>query len=312
VAVSDAGSVAYSGTINTWQIHVVAPGAHSSTQIGRTGAGPGEYQSVLALGFTPSGTLRAFDLMQRRVIEYTSAGTVIATSAVPMPLGFVDASFAHGQLVMLAAARGSRVGDSANVALYAADTGVRTARRIQILSARQRVRALSDLIPIRPPFSPQPQWSIAPGGSVVYSDGALFAFDAFDSLGVHTHRVGFAVVPRRVTTADLDRWRTNAVRGLPAHMQAAIRNSEGTAAPKHAAITRIRALANGEVWVRETESEAGDSTRWVVFGPDLVARGTVVLGAYDDVVGSYGTALLISEVANRRRSGQLRWYTRAP
>src|SRR5262249_42587029 len=104
-------------------------------------------------------------------------------------------------------------------------------------------------------------------------------------------------------------WRANAVRGLPASMQAAIRNSEGDAAPKHAAITRIRTLANGDVWIREADSESGDSTRWIVFGRDFTPRGTIMLGVYDEVVASDGAALLISEFAARRRNGLLRWFT---
>src|SRR5262245_23508902 len=76
VAISDSGSVAYGGLMNTWQVYLVQHGTRRSQTVGRTGSGPGEYQSVLALGFTPANTLRAFDILQRRVIEFGTDGSI--------------------------------------------------------------------------------------------------------------------------------------------------------------------------------------------------------------------------------------------
>ena len=93
---------------------------------------------------------------------------------------------------------------------------------------------------------------------------------------------------------------------MSATMQAAIRGREGSATPMHAAITRIRALENGEIWIREAEAESGDTVRWIVFAADGTPRGTVVLEFDDDVAGSRGNAILISKPA--ARNGSLRWY----
>jgi hypothetical protein len=308
VAIGDSGYVAFAGAVRNRQVRLVGPGVSGERLIGREGAGPGEYKSVLALGFTPSGSLRVFDVLQGRVIEFATDGRLLATSNVRIPPSFITAAFVRGELRIVGAELGKRSGDSANVALYAVDPGQRRARKLRSLSARQRVYEMMDMVPLKGPFAASPQWSVRNDGGLVHSPGAIFNIETFDSTGSLSTRFGFAVPPRRVSTQDLDRWRAKSVRGLPASMQAAIRGSERTAAPMHAAVTRIRALDNGIVWAREAEAETGDLVRWVVFGADGAPRGTVLLEPHDDVVASRGTAILISKPASQNGAGSLRWH----
>jgi hypothetical protein len=303
VAVGDSGQVAFAGMIKDPQVRMVGGVSGATQVIGRTGSGPGEYRSVLALSYTPTGALRVFDILQNRLLEFGSDGRVLATAVVPVPAGFVTAAFVGGELRIVAAEKMTRSGDSANVALYIAETGERRARKLRTLAAKQRAYDIGDMMPLKPPFAASPQWAVRADGGLIHSTGGSFTVDVFDSNGTPSLRFGFAVPPRRVTTADLERWRARSGRGLPARMQAAIRGTEGSAAPMHAAITRIHALANGDIWIREAEAETGDVVRWIVFAPDGTPRGAVMLGFDDDVVGSRGDAILVS-----KSPGSLRWY----
>jgi hypothetical protein len=312
VALGDSDRVAFAGTIRNKQIRVLSAG--SVRLVGREGSGPGEYQSVLALGYSGANTLRAFDLLQHRVIAYDSDGSVLSTDLVPVPAqGFTGAAFVRGELRILATDPSTKSGDSAQIAWFASDPRARRSRKLRTLNARQRAYSIQDMVPIKAPFAPAPRWSVDAGGTLFFSSGATFSIDVFDSTGAHTLRFGFDVTPRRVTSLDLETWRRNAVRGLPsAAMQAVIRGAESSAVPRHAAITDIRALQNGEVWVREAESESGEHVRWIVFDSSRAPTGVVTLSADDDVVAARGPAVLVSQPATRRGMGTLRWFTRKP
>jgi hypothetical protein len=224
---------------------------------------------------------------------------------VPIPPSFIDADFVGRELRIVASDVGRRSGDSAAVAMYVSDRGARRARRLFELGVQHRAYAISDLVPVKPPFEASPRFAIRSHGGVLYSSGATFEISTFDSAGRQTGRSSFDVPRRRVTVEDLDHWLKRSVRGLPSYMQAAIRGGSSRPAPYHPAITHIIEVG-AHIWVRE--SARGDSVRWNVLDADGTPVGWLTLGELALPAGGHGDSILVNDPSETRGVGSLRWY----
>jgi hypothetical protein len=304
-----AGDVVFAGYWKRRQLYVVSGAPPALTSVGQLGAGPGEYQSLIQIGFARSGDILGLDMLQRRVLRYARDGRAISTSAIPIPPGFIDAAFVGGELRAVATELERRQNDSASVAVFSVDSGMSAPRKLFSLPVRQRAFGIMDLRPPGPMFGAQHQWVLRQDGGVYFSAAESFTIDAFDSSGRHEFRFGFDVVPRAVTGAEVERGRVTSLRGVTdPRMRGAIRGNSALPAARHPAVTRMKELENGQLWVREAEREAGDSVRWVVFGSDGTPVGAVTMGAEARVLTAHDGLVLISNPAETKVMDALRWY----
>lgn len=279
--------------------------------IGRRGSGPGEYQHVAALHVSPDGAVTAFDLLQRRLLRYDASGLPSGDSFVSLPDGFVFAAILDTGLVALATDPRRQSGDSAGVSLFVFDSASGGFRRLARLPIRDRVFSNDALRPVPMPFAAHPLWTMTPDGGVYFTPAGVHEISRFDLSGAFLLRFGSQVTPREVTQADLEALQQDRLRLIPpGPMRDAARASARTSAKFHPAITRLVALSNGELWMRESPFEPRDSVQWLAYsGVDGRALGRLVLGADDDVLASANGRLLMLTAAPGTEETTLRWVT---
>lgn len=303
------GDIVFTGVVGKQpQVIRVDSGSRSGKLLGRVGDGPGEYRAVIAVGLAPDRDALVFAPRERRWIRYAYDGRGAAIGLVPLPSGLMRAAFVRGELRALATDNANRRGDSAQVVMFALDSGSREPRRLHSIDVWQRAYDLSDLRPLRVPFSPRARWSVRPDGSVVLARGARMLIDLFDSTGHHTLRFGFESTPRQVTQRDLDRALKDRLRGVgDPRMRAALEESVREGAARHPAITELAAPSNGQIWAREAPREAADSVMWVVFSVHGSAIGRVATGADDAIVAARGDTILVARSGNPTAEDALQW-----
>lgn len=313
-AVADSG-----GRLLVWSLgktlHEIAGEGLPARPVGRLGEGPGEYQMLLAAGFSRSGEMLAFDPMQQRLLRYDRSGNPVATSRVELPPGFINASFVGGELRALAVdiAGGSGAPDSASVSVFALEPDGKKPRRLFTLPLRQRAWAMGDLRPVPQRFAAAPQWQLLSNGHVLYSPGDSLLVHQFDETGAPVLNVGFDVQPREVTADEVERSLEAILRQAPnAQMREAMRARAGQAAKRHPAITALRQLENGQIWVREAPRAAGDSVRWLVFDSAGTSVGSVVLDTEARVLTAAQGLILVSQPGAEDPSETLVWMRVTP
>jgi hypothetical protein len=309
-AVDADGSVAFMGPGGRApQLFVVRTGDRLPVALGRAGGGPGEYRLVWSLGFGPGGEVRLFDGMQRRVIHFGADGGEPLTSSVPVPEGLFDGDFVGGDLRFLGTELASTPGDSMPVWVYAGVAGATAATPLRRTGAKQPAYGMGDFRQLSPPFKPQARFALDREGGMLHAAGAPFHVDRYDSTGVHVARFGFDLPPRVVTDGDLATARERLLRGMPPSMRAVIEENLRTAGTHHPAITGIRALEDGSVWVRESPHAAGDSVAWVVYPDGATPLGRLVLEVDDRILGAHAGRVLVTRGGGAGSGTELRWAT---
>lgn len=247
--------------------------------LGRNGAGPGEYRMIWAAGVDRSGGVAAFDPVQRKFLRFGAEGVASESSGFVLPAGFITAGFIGTDLWAVAGdIEGDHAtGDSVNIFLYQFGRNGEF-RRAAVLPLRQPGRGLEDMRPPPAIFAPREMWHFARDGRVLHSDGEALVVDVYDSTGRHTLRLGAAVSPRDVTDAEFAReFEERTSRAPSGPMGRAIREQAAVRVSHHAAITAMRQIENGQIWIREAPTENGDSVGWVVFSHDGGAVGRLRL-----------------------------------
>lgn len=276
-------------------ISAISPYDSVPTQIGAIGSGPGEYRAVLAIATDALGRIHAFDAGQRRVITYDLTGSLLGASAVELPPGFIAAWFGDSLLHIVAGdISNSNRGDSVPVVLYS-DRGNGRIGAVSELPILLPGFAMGDLRPVPVPFEAIPLWSARNTGQFLYTSGKNFSIRTFSMEGKEGFSIGAEVVPREVTQEEFQRAVTENTRRIGnAAMRAAARS--GNHPPdRHASITSVQWLSNGDIWVREAPSESGDSARWIVFDSTGGAIGRVTLPAEARVLASYRERILLND-----------------
>jgi hypothetical protein len=306
-AASPDGAVIFAGQNRYKQLTLVVGDPPAPRMIGRTGDGPGEFRTVNILAFAPTGQILAADIYRMRFLKYGRDGRVLSTTTVPIPGGFLEAGFVDGKLRIIALDPPKRRNDSVAVSVYAVDSGAPSHQRLYSLPIRDKSRQLGDMIPVPRMFSPVKQWEIGSDGTILFTRGDSLGVDVFDPAGRYVRRFGFDVSTRAVTERDVARRREARLRGVT---DPTMRQAIGSATSPmltHAAITKIRWLENGQVWVRETEDEAGETVRWVVFGSDFSPMGVVQLPAEAGIIASRDSLVLLSAPAPTGSFNELVW-----
>ncbi len=290
------------------QLYLVDSASRAPRPLGRAGAGPGEYRILMSLGIAPDGAVTAYDGMQRRVLVYDPDGSARLTQATPVPDGLFDGDFVAGELHFLGTDVPAQAGDSMRVRIFRSEPGAARAAPIADTPVRVPGYGLGDFRPLPPPFAARAQFAFRADGGLIHTAGAMFVLEEFDSTGAPRTRFGFAVAPRAVTAEDLDAEAARLQRRLPmAAMREAVAASIRQAAPRHPAITRLVAMEDGSLWVRESPHAAGDSVSWVVYQDPPLPFGRLVLDADDRVLGAHGGRVLVARSSEAEGLGGLRW-----
>ncbi|MBK9549879.1 MAG: hypothetical protein IPO52_12430 [Gemmatimonadetes bacterium] len=118
--------------------------------------------------------------------------------------------------------------------------------------------------------------------------------EVHDTTGRFVLRFGTATSPRRVTDAEFQReYEARIARAPGGAMGRAMREQAGRRVPTHAAITALRQLENGQIWIREAPTESGDSVGWAVFQRDGVPIGRLTLPADVRILAAIDSNLVI-------------------
>ena len=307
-AVDADGSIAFMGPGGRLpQLFLVRAIDRVPVPIGRNGAGPGEYRIVMSLGFGPDGEVRLFDGMQRRLVHYGADGAARLTANVQVPDGLFDGDFVAGELRFLGTEIAGTPGDSMPVWVYAGAPGATAAPPLHRTGVTHASYGMGDFRPMPPPFQPRAQFAIDRDGGLVHTSGAEFVVHRYDSTGVLVGRSGFDLPSRAVTDADVTVEKERRSRNLPAPMRAMIEESFRDAATHLPAITGIRALEDGSVWVRESPHAAGDSVSWIVYPDAMNPLGRLVLEADDRILGAHGGRILVTRGGGAGAGSELRW-----
>ncbi|MDX2208055.1 MAG: hypothetical protein SFU57_10455 [Gemmatimonadales bacterium] len=303
------------GRLLVWSLdrplHEIAGEGSPAKVVGRVGGGPGEYRMIMAAGFSRSGELLAFDPAQQRLLRYDCSGSPVATSQVVLPPGFIDASFVGGELRALAVdkAGGSGAPDSASVRVFVLEPDGKKPRRLFTLPVRQRAWALTDMRPVPGLFAATPQWQLLADGQVLYSAATAILVHRYDESGAPVLHVGFDAQPREVTKDEAERSLEVVLRQAPnAQMRDAMRASQaGRVAERQPAITALRQLENGQIWMREAPRAAGDSVRWLVLDSAGTPVGSVMLDTESRVLTAADGLILVSQPGAVDPSESLVW-----
>ena len=280
------------------------------TRLGRVGSGPGEYMEPWRLGFTSTGDVVAFDGPQFRLSRYSREGSVREMGTTSIPGGFIDAWFVDAELRFLAAERAKRTGDSTAVAYLAVDSATGKLRTLSTLPTRGLYYNIEDLRPAPPAYSAHALYDVRPDGLIAYTRGERMEIDLFDASGARRLRFGLEHEPRKVTKADLQAALGRSLMGVrDPQMRRWIteRAKTGEGAGRHPAITRLVALDDGAVWVRESPREAQDSVQWVQFDSASKPTGRLLLASDDILLAAHGGRILMSSSEGERGRAHLRW-----
>lgn len=307
-AVGADGAVAFVGPGGRApQLYLVDSATRVPRPLGRGGSGPGEYRILMSLGIGPGGEILAFDGMQRRQLVYDGDGNVRATQDAPVPDGLFDGDFVGGELRFLGTDAPATAGDSMRVRIFSSAPGDARARPIVETAIRIPGYGMGDFRPLPPPFVPRDQFALLPDGGLVHAAGATFVLEALDATGRPTSRFGFDLPPRAVTEEDLRAEAARLQRRLPMAMRQAVEATMRQAATRHPAITRVVALEDGSLWVRESPHAGGDSVSWIVYQDPPLPHGRLVLDADDRVLGAHAGRVVLSRSGPEDGRSGLRW-----
>ena len=277
--------------------------------LGAVGSGPGEYRFLTALAVDDSGDVTALDPTQRRVLRYSPMGIHRGTVMVEIPRGLIASWLGSRGAVFVATDPRATRADSAAVAVYRYDARTQKLNYVIGLPVRERLWGMSDMRPVPAAFSASPIWASDGRGTVYYSSGAEFVVAAYREDSSAALRFGFDVTPRAVTSKDLEHSLARGVAGISDPiLRGAILASRKGASARHPAVTRIVPLLNGEIWIRESPREAGDSVQWVAFRTeDGSPIGRAMLGVDDEILASSDDRLLLSAAVGPGSQAEFRW-----
>jgi hypothetical protein len=144
----------------------------------------------------------------------------------------------------------------------------------------------------------RPAWALDRSGGIVFTNGDSAAVARYDAKGqpdllVRIDRPAVDVTPadidielrRQLTLFSNDVWRA---RARP-HLERAAH-----AATTHPAITALRVLDDGSIWLRTSSRVGSDSIRWNVLESDGALAGSVTTRLGSTVVGGRRSRVLIA------------------
>jgi len=241
--------------------------------VGRTGAGPGEYRRVMAAGIDSAAAITLFDASGFRVVTFDAAGRAAATRTVQPPMGLMGVRVAEGRLIAWVIPGGRTVGDTVLASFVLLEQGT-PSRTLASVAVRSLTRGGTDLMPIPPLFAAFPVWDVGPGLSIVFSPGDRLQVERYGENGVPDLLLDADVARRAVTDGDVERELSRrsmriGVSGLGERAERVFRaqlaEARRNAAAFHPAVRDVRVLRDGTILVKGSPIERADSVRWDVF-----------------------------------------------
>jgi hypothetical protein len=292
------------------QVVLVRAGTDSAIAIGREGAGPGEYRAPVEIDLDDAGNAYVFDLFSRRIVKFAPDGSPAGQSVAELPPAPQPAMrFVNGTMTMLSAEDPTAKGDTLPIFFYEVQASGPAKRGTQ-LALRLKSYGLAALQPGRGPLQPQPQFAIGRDGSVAYTEGETAVIRLFAASGEELVRGGFDIRGREATQADIDAATERMTRGLSPAMRAQLMQQVSTAADRFPALTQLLAMADGEIWAKESPEADTDSVTWLVFSPVLEPRHRLRLAADDRPVGTASGRLLLARAGDDEASTGYWWMRR--
>lgn len=302
------------GTVLLWEfggpIRSVAMDGTDQGQWGRIGEGPGEYRVVWTAGLTPEGALDVLDGALQRRVRFGNDGTPMATAPSVLPPGFISAEFVGGELRAVATDLANQRDGAATapVVLVAMDTGATTPRKLRALPVEQEAFGLADLRPYPGLFQPQARWEMAFDGRIAHTKADHFVVDLFQLDPARDLRLSVAASPRPVTPGEVTRELEQMLRRIGNPQMRSAMEAQASRVPEvHAAITGLRLLDNGQLWVREAPDQSGEQVRWLIFDSEGAPLGTVTVAADVSLLLAQGDRILINDPGAPGEAGGLQW-----
>lgn len=283
--------------------------------IGRLGSGPGEYRIPGVQGITSEGEVLVLDMLGRRLLRYGADGTSLETSQITLPAAMPRAAslgnFVQGQLHVLGANDPQAAGDSVPVQLFALPAGGNP-QALRELALRLRVDGLGQMFEPAGIFAPSVMFTVRESGEVLLTRGDRLVVERYDTSGSLAQVAGFDVTGRAVTETDVQNYRDRFLSAsVPPMMRTGIESQLARRAERHAAVTQMHGTADGQLWLKRTPREAGDSVEWLVLDRELRPHRRVWLAADDELIGAARGRVLIARVDDDSgRDGY--WWARLP
>lgn len=298
--------------VDAGELRVIDQGGGGVQPIGGVGEGPGEYRMILQAGFDAAGGVLAFDPVQRRLLHYPGHGAAVTTK-IEFPSGFLASGIVAGRLIVVGsrAPEKGEIPDSLDVEVMAFDPDG-ASERLGILPMRVEGRGAGQLRKAPAIFEAQPKWVVAPGGQVVHADGVSGIAKVFGLDGSPLMRIGTEALPRAVTDAEFEReLEARLAKAGSGPMGRALRQQASRRVANQPGVTDVVALENGQIWLRQAPSEAGDSVVWLVFEADGGNPKRVQLPTSTRLLASGGD-LVVAEWGSGGSEREVRWARLVP
>jgi hypothetical protein len=256
--------------------------------IGRAGSGPGEFQRVDSLGFSPEG-LFALDRRAGRLTLFAPSGRYIRqwhAPTQPLPAGFLSTPpvgiLRNGSAVIIPNYDIARTGSELDLPLLLFDSAVRQWRPFARLHLSDRARraVAGNLVAVIPqPVTSSSLWALLPGGSgLLIADRVLGSASqpgevritrispAGDTTLSRAYRIPTVPITRDVVERERERAVEMAMRGRPFtrdQMNELYRS--GWILPAfQAPVDRVLGGADGSIWLRRGAFGLDQTTWWVL------------------------------------------------
>lgn len=293
--VSDGHQLLLSYDLDRGDLHLIDAASLLDRPVGTRGEGPEEYRMVLNAAITPKSEIVAFDPAQRRLLRYSTNGTPISTVPAPMADGFITAGVVGGSLWQLASAQPSERGatDSTATAIFAlAPDG--TLHRRATLPVMLPARGLETMRQPAGIFAAADIFRIGSDGRIYFTTGRDFVISVYDTAGRPAMRIRVATEPRPVSDDEYSRERDRRLASAGAGpLGAAIRRTLGDRPARHPAITDLRPLENGDLWVRQAPDESGTQVEWLGFSSQGQPIGRLTTSVDTRILAALGPTIVV-------------------
>lgn len=264
---------------------------------------------------TEDGGLVVLDIFGRRWLRYGPSGSALQTSVIQIPKAPMYAAsmgnLVNGDLHMLGADDTDAAGDSMPISLFVLRPDAEPLA-LRALELRMPVLGLGRMV--EPPgiFAANIQFVVADGGEVFLTRGDRLVVEHYDSIGQLAAMAGFDIAGRRVTDADVERYRSRFLSSnIPPGMREALNRQMAARAEQHPAVTLLQRSADGQLWLKRTPREAGDSVEWLVLDRELRPHRRVWLAEDDVLIGAANGRVLIARLADDTGQDGY-WWARLP
>lgn len=238
-------------------------------------------------------------------IAFSDSGRLLDRQSAPLRVGYSGSAARDGIFARLLVPGAGRVGDSVPAIFEVIGPPDRLG---EVLATRPFAATFVEHsvdVPLPPFFYAPPIWGLVDTDRVFFSDPQRYAIDWIGPHGVE-RRLEVHAPPRAVTDAELEEVADRFMSKMPTKnqrflqaVQADTDRRRRSASRYHPAITDIRILADGRVFVRRLPSAESDSVRWEAFSPDLAPLGFFELDGLDRLLLVRSDSVLLARGGQR-------------